>query len=145
MTFKLFQLIFIALACSLLAAQDNLAWVDQQIAAIQPKRAGISDTKISGIASPIKYQELQEDNADSDSTKSPIVHTELAEPIKPLKVVAILNNSALIDGQWLKVSDTVRGHKIKMINSDNVLLQSSNKKLKLFIKEKNDKIKIQIN
>ncbi len=145
MTLKLFQFIFISLACSLLVAQDNLAWVDQQIAAIQPKRSGISDIKISEIASPIKYQEFQKDDTDSNDIKSPIVHTELTEPVKPLKVAAILNNSALIDGQWLKVSDTVRGHKIKKINSDNVLLQSSNKKLKLFIKEKNDKIKIQIN
>jgi hypothetical protein len=63
----------------------------------------------------------------------------------PLKVTAILNNSALIDGRWLKVSDSVRGYKIRAIETTNVLLQNKEQKLKLFIKEKNDKIKIQIN
>ncbi len=134
---------------SFAAAEDSLAWVDQQIAAIKPKRAGISDTKISAITSPIRYRKVDEEETkeSSDGTKSkPIVaHTELAAPPKPLRVTAIMNSSALIDGQWLKVNSSIRGYKVRRINSDNVLLQNSSKKLKLFIKEKNDKIKIQIN
>ncbi len=127
-------------------AEDSLSWVDQQIAAIKPKRSGISDSKISEIKSPIRYRKIEtEDAKKADGSKPAVVNIMLPEPVKPLKVTAILNKSALIDGKWLKVNSSIRGYKIRRINSDNVLLQSRNKKLKLFIKEKNDNIKIQIN
>ena len=136
----------IIVTASLASAEDSLAWVDQQIAAIKPKRSGISDTKIAEITSPILYKvELEEIEKPDGTKKLTVAQVKLPEPIKPLKVTAIFNKSALIDGQWLKVNSSIRGYKVRHINSDNVLLQSSNKKLKLFIKEKNDNIKIQIN
>ncbi len=141
------SLMIIIVTASSASAEDSLAWVDQQIAAIKPKRSGISDTKIAEITSPILYKKVEvEEIEKSDGTKKlTVAQIKLPEPIKPLKVTAIFNKSALIDGQWLKVNSSIRGYKVRHINSDNVLLQSSNKKLKLFIKEKNDNIKIQIN
>ncbi len=145
MTLKLFQIIFITIMCSTALFSDSLSWVDQQIAAILPKRVGITDNKISELSSPIRYQKLVVESTDSGTKTSTATNTQIAQLVKPLKVAAILNNSALIDNKWLKVNDTIRGYKIKSINKDNVLLRSKEKKLKLFIKEKNDTIKIQIN
>ncbi len=128
------------------SAEDSLSWVDQQIAAIKPKRSGISDAKISEITSPIRYKKIDVKELEkSDGVTSALANIALPAPVKPLKVTAIFNKSALIDGQWLKVNSSIRGYKVRRINSDNVLLQSKNKKLKLFIKEKNDNIKIKIN
>ncbi|RUM65149.1 MAG: hypothetical protein DSZ03_03215 [Sulfurimonas sp.] len=141
------SLIIILMTVSWAAAEDSLSWVDQQIAAIKPKRSGISDAKIAELASPIRYTKIEEDPEAKTpgGTKPAMANIKLPEPVRPLKVTAILNKSALIDGQWLKVNSSVRGYKVRRINGDNVVLQSSNKKLKLFIKEKNDHIKIQIN
>jgi hypothetical protein len=124
---------------------DDLAWVDQQIAAIQPKRVGVSNTRISGLTNPIRYKKrVIVQNSDKD-TKTPIISTQIVPLVKPLKVSAIVNHTALIDSKWLKVHDTVRGYTVKKIDNDTVLLQNREKKLKLFIKEKNNAIKIQIN
>ncbi len=138
-------LIIIIATTSSSTAEDSLAWVDQQIAAIKPKRSGISDAKISEISSPILYKKVEEIEKADGTKPATVTQIKLPEPVKPLKVSAIFNKSALIDGQWLKVNSSVRGYKVRQINSDSVLLQSSHKKLKLFIKEKNDNIKIQIN
>jgi len=125
---------------------DDLAWVDQQIAAIQPKRVGISDNKISELTSPIRYKKPAVVESTDDKTKIPtIVNTQIVPLVKPLKVAAILNNSALIDSKWLKVNDTVRGYVVKSISSDSVLLKNREKKIKLFVKEKKNTIKIKIN
>jgi hypothetical protein len=126
---------------------DDLAWVDQQIAAIQPKRVGVSDSKISELTSPIRYKKRAVvENPDDGKSKIPIIaNTQIVPLVKPLKVTAILNNSALIDSKWLKVNDTVRGYTIKSISSESVVLRNREKRLKLFVKEKKNTIKIKIN
>ncbi|MEA2110580.1 MAG: hypothetical protein U9P71_00885 [Campylobacterota bacterium] len=143
MTFKPLKIMLIAAISVTALFSDNLSWVDQQITAILPKRVGIADSKISQLSNPIRYQKLVVKDSDPD-TKT-VTHTQIAEVVKPLKVAAILNNSALIDKKWLKINDTIRGYKVKRINSDSVLLKSKDNRLKLFVKEKNNKIKIQIN
>ncbi len=55
MTLKPLQIILITTISSSALMSDNLSWVDQQIAAIQPKRVGISDSKISELRREIRF------------------------------------------------------------------------------------------
>lgn len=123
----------------------NTDWVDKQVQAIKPPRKGVSHTAINRIKNPfiIVYKKTESDQA--SKTKEQSTQTsKKSSTTGPLKLSAVMNNSALINGTWYQVNDKVRGYKLAKIETDTVLLQAGRTKKMLFITTQNPKIKIQI-
>ena len=93
-------------------------------------------------------KEERKEEPKSSAVKEPSTDTKDALPTRkdmskePLTLQIILNSSALINGKWLKENDVFRGYKLTQIQSSHVVLERKNKKIKLFIAQKNKKLNI---
>ena len=137
---------------TLLANDANTAWVDKQVAAIKPPRSGLSTQAINNVKSPfIIVKPKAKPGAKTASKrkakakpKTGVAVKKAPSAIGPLKLIAVLNNSALINGKWYKTNEKVRGYSVSKIDQKSVVLRKGKREKKLFISIANPKIKIQI-
>lgn len=135
-------------------SDKELAWVDEQIQAILPARIGVSDGFINSLIDPIKYT--------SPAPVAKSIGTQLLAPprlggmpmlpsmpvvpkvvIEPLRLQGLMNKSALINGKWYHLNETVRGYTLSEIKSNSILLSGAKgQQLILFISKQNNNIKI---
>lgn len=137
-------LLLIFISGSLLA-DANTDWVDGQVAAIKPPRSGISSSAVNRVKSPFIITYTATKPGKKSSTPGRAGSKPAARPaIKPMKVHAIMNDSALINGKWYKPDEKVRGYRVAKIDRESVLLTRGKKEKKLFLSSANSKIKIKI-
>ena len=108
---------------------QELMWVDQQIAAILPPRLGIANEAIDTIKSPFKLEETVTFTPEGLAIAKP-------KPI-PLRVTLIINSQALINGRWYVKNDTIEGYHISSITRNYVTL-ANKKETKILTLNKND-------
>ena len=144
----LFTFIFVT---GTLFANANTEWVDKQIEAIKPPRSGVSHASINQIKNPFVYtyatQSAKASSGVSQTTAGKAgtkTATQTVAQTAPLKLSAVMNNSALISGTWYQANDKVHGYTLAKIEEDSVLLTTSKTKKMLFITEENPNIKIQV-
>lgn len=129
----------------------ELLWVDEQIKAILPPRVGVSEGLINSIVDPIKY--LKSTKAlgitGSNGLLAPpklggIPLLNVPKIIEePLRLQALMNKSALINGKWYKVNNEIRGYTLSEIKSNSVLLSSKKgQPLLLMFTKNNTNIKL---
>ncbi|TDA69231.1 hypothetical protein E0765_02095 [Sulfuricurvum sp. IAE1] len=133
--------------------QDKeLAWVDEQIRSILPARVGISDSFINSLRDPVKLKKpaatatpLQGGNKLLPPPKLGSTLTPPPPQIveEPLRLMALMNQSALISGKWYRAGENVRGYTLSEIKPSSVLLTGKKaQKLILFLTKQNNNIKI---
>lgn len=135
---------------SLVDQATNTSWVDQKVEEIKPQRNGLIGSSLATLKSPfvvIKPKPKEGSSATPAISKSSTEQADLLPTKKdmskePLTLQIILNSSALVNGTWVKEGDLVRGYKLTLINNDHIVLDRSNKTIKLFIAQKNDNINI---
>jgi len=138
------------LAMTSLFAKDELAWVDEQVAAIKPSRSGMSKRELSHIRDPfiflMKNRGNEGDEKKAITTKSvssssssiqkapkkeqQTTHTNQRKYGK-LELEAIINKSVLLSGIWYRVGDKVNGYTITEVTRNSVLLKKKKKELLL--------------
>jgi len=136
-------LILLFISGSLLA-DANTDWVDEQVAAIKPPRKGVSADRIKQIKDPfiITYKE--------NAGKKHLVKNKKSgsslhkKSMRGLRLHAIMNDSALINGRWLRPDEKIRGYTIEKISTRSVLLRHGKEKVTLTLSKADKKIKIQI-
>jgi hypothetical protein len=131
-------------------SDKELEWVDEQIKAILPSRVGVTDGFINSLIDPIKYgapvQSLK--NNPSGLLAPPKLGSSLLPVIpkvieEPLKLQALINKSALINGKWYKINDSIRTYSLSEIKSSSVLLNGKKgQPLVLFLSKTNNNITI---
>jgi len=143
MLLLLLTLPLIALAES---TQPDMKWVDDEIAAIKPPRKGVPASELAGLKDPFLTQiRLNQPKGKGSGVKSVAI---VKPKPRPLTLEVVLNSrSAMIDGKWYKVDDTLYGYTIREIGSDSVLLEKKMKKQKkkqitLTLSKKNKNIKL---
>ncbi len=120
--------------------QPDMKWVDDEIAAIQPPRKGVSSNALFGLKDPFRDQLIL--NQPKGQKKGTTTYVRRVERV-PLTLESVINShTALIDGKWYKQNDTIYGYSIVKIERDSVLLQKKKKQLTLTLKKKNPKIQI---
>ncbi|MCX6073476.1 MAG: hypothetical protein NTY39_04075 [Campylobacterales bacterium] len=139
-------------------SDKELAWVDEQIQAIKPQRVGVSPAFINSLIDPIKHTVAVR----TPSVPPPLLNapkTTLLAPPKlgplsvipsvvkiveePLRLQALMNRSALVNGKWYKINDTVRMYTLVEIKQNSILLQGSKgQPLILFLNKTNSNIQI---
>jgi len=137
---------------------NEVSWVDEQVDAIKPPRIGLKSGAASLVKDPFIFlNKSQKTTASSKSASTPtmadsiiplgIVNSQTdtsltqQETYKKLSVDAILNKSALIQGQWYKQDDTVQGYTIKSVHKTTIVLSKNNKDLILSTNSKNLNLK----
>lgn len=123
----------------------ELTWVDEQIQAILPARVGVPDGIIGSLGDPMRLNKPKA-VAMSGNLLAPPKLGVLALPkvvLEPLRLKALINKSALINGKWYKVNDAVRSYTLSEIKPNSVLLiGKKDQKLILFLTKQNNNIKI---
>lgn len=142
-------LIITAITATLMANDANTAWVDKQVAAIKPPRVGLSPQAIRSVKDPFIIVKPEVKAGSKSTAQGPtrtVAKSVKKEPvaIEPLKLDAVLNNSALINDKWYRINETVRGYSISKIDQKSVVLTKGKQEKILFISTANPKIKIQI-
>ncbi|MEA1982037.1 MAG: hypothetical protein U9N39_00720 [Campylobacterota bacterium] len=137
------KIIFITLSIflTLPLIADELSWVDEQVEAIKPARSGMKSRDISKIKDPFIFLPKNRNEKEKISKNTPIAKTTVASTnSKTIKVKnvnkiltlnLIMNNSAMISGEWYKLEDMVNGYKIVEISPQSVLLRKNKKELLL--------------
>lgn len=136
-------------------SDKELAWVDEQIQAILPARIGVADGYINSLNDPMKYVSSAP-VAGANGLKllppprlgampmlpnMPIVPKVVLEP---LRLEGLMNKTALINGKWYRLNDTVRSYTLAEIKPSSILLSGAKgQQLILFISKQNTNIKIQ--
>ena len=139
--------LLITLSCLLFAGEKtvNLSWVDQEIEAIKPPRKGVSNRAISLLKDPFIFLEKNRSKKKEKKTALPktapsvipsssnacAVTPKKSTKKKGLKLMAVINNSALINDKWYKVGEHVGSYKIVKVTLKEVVLKSPTKTLTL--------------
>ena len=141
-------LMLIVLSTSLYSADANMSWVDQKIDEIKPQRNGITGASIASLKNPFIYVKPKSTGkakaggalkkASTATGKKSIVKRSTGK----FRLEIVLNSSALINGKWYKENAMIRGYKLTQIHSNNVVLKSKKKTIKLFIAQKNKNLDI---
>ena len=127
-----------------LYAATDLKWVDEQVEAIRPARSGINNSYVDQLKDPIMLIKPKEIvNKDGTiSLSNALPQTVHKVHLQPLTLESIINKSAYINGKWYTLNDKIRGKKITSIEKKYIVLKDKKKKIRLFVNNKNDKIKI---
>ncbi|MDD4856303.1 MAG: hypothetical protein PHQ22_05800 [Sulfuricurvum sp.] len=132
-------------------SDKELLWVDEQIKAIIPSRVGVPDGFINSLLDPMKYLTPVRLTNNSGSTllappKLGCISLLPAIPKvieEPLRLQALMNKSALINGKWYKLNDTVRNYSLAEVKQSSVLLNGKKgQPLILFLNKLNNNITI---
>jgi hypothetical protein len=135
-------------------SDKELAWVDEQIQAILPSRIGVADGFVNSLNDPVKYLASAPKAGDTSMKllapprlgAMPMLPNLLLVPQiveEPLRLQGLMNKSALINGKWYHLNDTVRGFTLAQIKPGSILLSSTKgRELILFISKQNNNIKI---
>ncbi|DAB30173.1 MAG TPA: hypothetical protein CFH84_05560 [Sulfurimonas sp. UBA12504] len=122
---------------TLALSSNELAWVDHQIDAIKPPRIGVAAVTIAALNDPFIFLEKKV-TLDTTNTVKQVPATsgtfafKTPLPTAPtLKLAAIMNGAALINGKWCKIGDTVQGYKVVSLDLKSAHLTNKNKKLTL--------------
>jgi hypothetical protein len=123
-------------------ADAETEWVDAQIEAIKPPRHGVSHSAIDQISNPFLYLAAPKKKAVKTAKK--VKRKAAKKSYVRLQLLAVMNNSALINGKWYKLNEKVAGYTLAKVDADSVLLTKANAKRMLFISSENKNIKIQV-
>ena len=129
---------------------NELSWVDEQVAAIKPKRIGVSKSDILSLKDPfIIYKTVEK--IDENGKKSTVIikkdlpELELSskniEPKVKLILQAIMNQSVLINGKWYKLNDKIGRYKVIDIKSSLVILVYKKERIVLSTDNQNTNLK----
>jgi hypothetical protein len=133
-TMKKYKLYLIFVICAVLQADE----IDEIINKINSQRvSNISKKEIKSLQSPIAKVEIIKENNNSEGNIT-IVKSET----EVYNLGGILNNSAFINGKWVRKGQQIGPYKLVEIMEDSVVLKSKNKTKLIFFKKNNGKIKI---
>ncbi len=137
------------LILSLNLSSDELSWVDTQINAIKPNRSGLTHSSLSSLRTPVIFLKKNR-TVDKDEKKKTLVKsnninksfTKSTGIIPPKNIIrkkytknlilsAVLNNSALINGNWYNLNDTVKSYTLSAVDNNSVTLTKKNESIKL--------------
>jgi len=138
---KLLLSVLLPLTISANTLNSSHETIKTQIEEIKPPRSGVSNKQIVKVKSPFLYLKTVKRNG----KKVTVIAEKKRIKLAPLKLESAINKNAKISGKWYKEGDRVRGYTVMKVSSGEVLLKSKRKELKLYLKQKNDKINFNVN
>lgn len=135
-------------------SSNELSWVDTQVEAIKPPRKGMQNKSLTKIYSPFIYLNGKKAKRKytrkrtstykkpakvyTASTKS--LHSTQKLP-KNLVLSAVINKSALINGEWYNLNDELYGYKLSSIKRTVIILSRGESKVTLSTRDTKQNLK----
>ncbi len=120
--------------------KEDLKRFDSLFEQISKKRSGINQAVINSLKDPFVYKREIKKIAKTKNGK-----TVKEVPKKAaLRLLAIFNRKAKINDKWYRERDRVGNYKILRIKENFVVLRDGGKTIKLFLRKRDDKIKITV-
>ncbi len=115
-------------------AKINIEQYNMYFKKIAEQRVGLSDQELDRVSTPFVDKKILKIIKDKNAT----------EVIKPIvfHLYAILNDMVRINDKWYKLGSKVYSYRIVKIKNNSVILRNKRKKIELFLRKKDDKIKI---
>ena len=114
--------------------------IDDMVAKINTKRdSKIPKEEFVSISSPMPKLIIE-----NNETNSSVGTTAKVVSSDDLVLKGIMNNSAFINGHWVKIGEKIGKFKLVDIMDDSVYLKDGNRSKLIFFKQKNGKIKITV-
>ncbi|PLY13314.1 MAG: hypothetical protein C0628_06860 [Sulfurimonas sp.] len=148
---KTLLIILLTVFLSSLLYATELEWVDEQIEAIKPPRKGVTVVKVKD---PFIFLDKSKPEVKKGAKTSSVVRrtvssskaVAVASPEKSVKkdtfvLSAIINLSAMINGNWYKKNDNISNYTITDIDKTSVTLKKGDKKLILSTISRNSNLK----
>jgi len=132
---KVVSLVFSACVVVLFADE-----IDDIVAKINTKRdSKISKEEFVSISSPMvkSIVESSEINSSASSVKKIDIKDKL-------HLEAIINDSAFVNGHWVKIGEKIDKFKLIDVTAKSIYLKDGNRSKSIFLKQENSKIKITI-
>ena len=155
------SILIISLLVSSSLISDELSWVDEQVQAIKPARKGMQNRNLNIIKDPFIFLAKNRGEEDALSIKKPVLAkvktsstnqlTQTAQALpkngksvsKVLTLGLIMNNTAMINGSWYKIGDTINGYKVTQLDRSTVLLTKKKKQILLSTKSVSENLTFQ--
>lgn len=132
---KTLSILLLTLLLSNVLVATELDWVDEQIEAIKPPRKGVV---VAGVTNPFVFLDKNKPKDAKKGVNAPAAAPATAqktttvgsdkekEAPKPESFVlnAIINSSAMINGNWYRLNDKVSSYIISEIDKDFVTLKN---------------------
>ena len=126
-------------SCLVAFVSLNADSIDDIVTKINSKRdTTIPKEKLVTITSPMPKLVVIENNS-TDGNKTVVKSKE-----ESFDLTAIMNNSAHINGKWVRVGERVGTYKLVDVMDDSVYLKDGNKTKLIFFKQSSGKIKIKV-
>jgi len=130
------------------AVNEQILWVDERVAAIKPARSGLPTAMLKRVHNPFLFTAPVVTRGDGKAgTGSAVKGRKPAASAKSrsLKLYAIMNDKALINGLWFATNDKIRAYRVAKINEGSVVLKRGRTVKRLFIAKPNPAIHITVN
>ena len=118
----------------------SLSWVDAQVQAIQVPRIGASDASIDSLNNPFIFTYTVKKN----HKLIHVAYKHRYHHIRPLRLMLIINNKAMINNRWYNLNEKLRGYKITSITPDEVTLKNRYRVKILSLRKNRNNVKIHI-
>ena len=146
------SILILSLLTSATLLSNELSWVNEQVEAIKPARKGMKSSDIRAIKDPFIFLEKNRGKEDPKSAKkATVIRTKTASSnqlTQTAQVIPkngnsintiftlslIMNNAAMINGQWYKLGEKIDGYKITELDRSSVLLTKKKKQILLSTK-----------
>ena len=114
--------------------------IDDMVSKINaPRDSKIPKEELAAISSPMP--KLIIENNETNLTNNSTVKIDSTDN---LVLKGIMNNSAFINGHWVKIGEKIGTFKLVDIMDDSVYLKDGNRSKLIFFKQKHGKIKITV-
>ena len=118
----------------------SLSWVDAQVQAIQVPRIGVSEASIDSLNNPFMFTYTVKKN----HKLIHVAYKHRYHRIRPLRLMLIINNKAMINNRWYNLNEKLRGYKIISITPDEVTLKNRYRVKILSLRKNRNNVKIHI-
>lgn len=116
-----------------LNAEISVKQIEQMVSKIHQKREGIKLETLQKTKEPfVRLEEVE------DKVKTFVVPQTLEA--QDLVLNAVVNESAYINGGWVKTGDMIAGFEVKFVGKKDVVLQRDNEIKRLFLSKQREKL-----
>ena len=108
-----------------LHAELTVEKIDEMVKQIQGKRQSRVKVNFEKVVSPFASVIQEDVNA------TPVLKTVRQEAT--FRLSAIINDKALVNGQWVKEGESIEGYKVEKIEADHVVLKKANRSVEIYL------------
>ena len=140
---KKLLLILLFSAFALANSGVTTEWIDKMVEEIKPPRVGVSKGEISHLKNPFMLIKKATKKSKKGRASTYKWVSKTGTKHHNFRLMATLNKSAKINNRWYAINSKIGGYKLTKITQDYVVLVKPKRKpLKVYLRQKNRKIKL---